>query len=120
MYISGAESAVLVPAARWCGAVREFAREAKSLRGNCSPLPRSDLASRANTRQTARHHGAESLRQAVNFLRLGGFAFQQIVGAQAQVQCQSRRNVNRRIGAGENADHQGGGKRMQGLAAEEQ
>src|SRR5882757_7082441 len=60
------------------------------------------------------------LGQAVDFFGLRQLALQQIVGAQSKVQGQGRGNVDRRIGAGENADHQGRGKRVQCFAAEEQ
>jgi len=40
-----------VPLAGWCGAVRAFARQAKTFAGNCSPVARERLSLPGEYRQ---------------------------------------------------------------------
>src|SRR5271170_767425 len=101
-------------------------RSTSTVRKMMLSIPRT-ISSTASVRNESQTCGSESnamepqpLWQAVDFLGLGQLAFQQVVGPQAEIQGERRRNVDRRIGAGENADHQRRGERVQGLAAEQQ
>src|ERR1700722_3120053 len=114
-------SAMRVNIAKLKPRIRALARRAlgrrstKIARKMMLSMPRT-ISSTASVRKDSQTCGSESssmLGQAVDLFGLRQLALQQIVGPQAKVQGQRRGNIDRRVGAGENTDHQRGGKRVQ-------